>query len=251
MSESDNQGLKGLFGPTPQCLAIEALASLASSTPVDPETRRHLEQCAHCRNELAMLHEFHSAEASPAEAEDVDWIVAGLRQRSAGQTSPARRLPAKPPLKSLWDTLAGWIPGGFPRWVPAAAAACLVVVSAVGLYLGRRDTGAAPTPGRGDYVWRSATLQVIGPGGDLPAPPAEFAWDEVPGAQSYLVRLLEVDRTEIWSARTAGTRIPVPAPIAAQLTAGRTFLWQVAASDSGGPIAESILQRFHISGNTR
>jgi hypothetical protein len=78
------------------------------------------------------------------------------------------------------------------------------------------------------------------------AAPPELAWRAVDGASMYHVRLLEVDGTEIWSADTPTTQIAIPPQLRAQLQPGRSFRWQVAASNAAGRIAESSLQSFHI-----
>jgi len=225
----------GPFAPTPECLSIEALASAQP----DPAARRHLESCAYCRNEVALLHSFTSAEPSTAEAPDVDWIATEVRRRVTGQTATRES-------KTLWTRLTGWIPSGGNRWVPAGAFAAIVLLIGSGVYLMRQDR-----PNIGETVWRSATVRLVRPVGEVTAAPAQLAWEAVPNATGYHVRLLEVDRTEVWAADTRSPEVAIPAAIAAQLQPGRTFLWQVAANGPAGPLAESNLQTFHISLITR
>jgi hypothetical protein len=220
------------FEPTPECLTIEQLASAAT----DGAAARHLESCAYCRNELALLESFTSAEPSMIEAPAVEWIATEVRRRVVEQTRE----------KSVWERLTGWIPAGAPRWVPAGAFAAIVLLIGSGVYLMRQGH-----PEIGETVWRSASVAVIRPAGDLTAAPSEFAWQAVAGARRYRVRLLEVDRTEVWSAETEATQLAVPPGIASQLQPGRSFLWQVVAEGPAGPIAESNLQTFHISINSR
>jgi hypothetical protein len=228
------------FGPTPECLTIEAL----SSAELDGAARRHVESCAHCRNELALLRTFMDAEPNLEEKASVDWIAAEARRRIVAQTASRGRE------KSLWERLTAWIPSGTPGWVPAGAMACLVLLLGSGVYLLRHDR-AIGAPQAGEDLWRSATVSVIRPIGDVVAAPADLAWQAVPKASKYHVRLLEVDRREIWSADTPGTQIAIPPEIAAQLQPGRTLLWQVVANGAAGPLAESNLQTFHISINSR
>jgi hypothetical protein len=216
------------FGPTPECLTVEQLAVAKS----DRTAMRHLESCSYCRNELALLESFTSAEPSTMEAPAVRWIATEVRRRVVEQTRE----------QSLWERLTGWLPTGGPRWVPAGAFAAIVLLIGSGVYLMRQDR-----PESGETVWRSASVAVIRPVGDLTAAPADFAWQGVSGARSYRVRLLEVDRTEVWSADTEATQIAIPPGIAVQLQPGRTLLWQVVAQGPAGPIAESNLQSFHIS----
>jgi hypothetical protein len=220
------------FGPTPECLTVEQLAGAQSNQAA----MRHLAECSYCRNELALLESFTTAEPSMMEAPAVEWIATEVRRRVVEQTRE----------KSVWERLTRWLPSGGPRWVPAGAFAAIVLLIGSGVYLLRQER-----PESSETVWRSASVAVIRPVGDLTAAPADFAWQGVSGARSYRVRLLEVDRTEVWSADTEARQIAIPPGIAVQLQPGRTFLWQVVAQGPAGPIAESNLQSFHISIITR
>ena len=220
------------FGATPECLSVEQLAA----AECDAAAMRHLEGCAYCRNELALLQSFTSAEPSAIEAPAVRWIATETRRRGVEQTRE----------KSIWERLTGWMPRGGARWAPAGAFAAIVLLIGSGVYLLRPDR-----PESGDTVWRSASVAVIRPAGEQKAAPTEIAWRPVAGAQRYHVRLLEVDRTEVWSADTESTQIAIPPGIASQLQPGRTLLWQVTAKGPSGAIAESNLQTFHISIITR
>jgi len=74
----------------------------------------------------------------------------------------------------------------------------------------------------------------------------------VPGATIYEVRVMEVDRTEIWHGETSDTRIALPAAVRGQMTAGRAFLWIAIARNSvGNKISETSLQTFHILATSR
>jgi len=220
------------FGATPECLTVEQLAGVES----DPAARRHLEGCAYCRNELALLESFMAAEPSAIEAPAVRWIASETRRRVVERTRE----------KSLWERLTGWVPRGGPRWIPAGAFAAIVLLVGSGVYFMRQDR-----PESGETVWRSASVAVIRPVGELSGAPTDFAWQAVSGARSYHVRLLEIDRTEVWSADTEATQIVIPPGIASQLQPGRTLLWQVTAQGTAGVVAESNLQTFHISIITR
>src|SRR5215467_13406449 len=111
------------------CPAIEVLARAEEL----PEIRAHLEACAHCRAELALLREFESAEPRAEEAGDVKWIQSELRRRE-----PA---PARP---------RAWI---FPWRVWSFVAVAALVLIGVSLYV-RRDGERPLTPGV-TPVWRS------------------------------------------------------------------------------------------------
>ncbi len=66
----------------------------------------------------------------------------------------------------------------------------------------------------------------MAPLGDVAAP-ADLQWEAVPGAAKYLVRVMEVDGTEIWRTEGQGTRIALPPGVRGQMTAGRSFLWTI------------------------
>jgi hypothetical protein len=118
------------------------------------------------------------------------------------------------------------------------------------MYLRKGDNGLRPPVG--EQVWRSQSFAAIAPVGDVTAAPTELQWNAVPGAGNYLVRVMEVDRTEIWRVEAAGTRIVLPAEVRGPMTPGRSFLWIVIAREAtGGTLAETGLQTFHITGTSR
>jgi hypothetical protein len=224
-----------IFGRTAECPSIEDLAAFVS-TPQTAESDVHVAGCAYCRNEIALLRAFESDAATPEEAAAVRWISAELARREAPWRTGTSR--------SLWEVVTSWIPAPAPRWLPAAALACLLVVVGSALYLGSRGPAGIPndvTQG----TWRSTAIAVVAPTGDVSAP-QQFVWRGAEGASTYHVRLLEVDGTEIWSADTPAAQIAIPAQVRAQLQPGRSFRWQVSASAAAGRIAESSLQSFHI-----
>ena len=107
-------------------------------------------------------------------------------------------------------------------------------------------------PPTGYQVLRSRSFAAVSPVGDVASAPAELQWEVSSGASRYLVRVMEVDRTEIWRDEAATNRIALPASIRAQMSAGRSFLWVVAAEDAAGAtVAETSLQTFHILATSR
>jgi hypothetical protein len=213
---------------------------------MDAQARAHVERCAYCRNELAMLVEFQTATPRPEEAAAVAWIESELERRSAAT-------PQATPSEGLWSGVSSWISRAFPSrgWQVIPVAAGLLFLVAGGVYLRQGNEGLRP-PAGGEPVWRSQGFAGLAPLGDVAAAPAELQWDAVPGAGKYLVRVMEVDRTEIWRAEAPGTRIALPAEIRGQMTAGRSFLWMVTARDgTGSTVAETSLQIFHILATSR
>src|SRR3982074_403265 len=88
---SDERALfRAVLGRTNDCPGIEELASPDQTAAV----RKHLDGCARCRAELALLHEFETAEPAVEEAAQVQWIKSELRRRS--QEIVSAREPAAP-----------------------------------------------------------------------------------------------------------------------------------------------------------
>jgi len=236
---NEDRLLRSALSKTPECLSIEALAAM------NAKARAHVEHCAYCRNELAMLAEFQDATPLPGEAADLAWVQSELKRRSTAN-------PATVPAKSPWDRVNDWIARVFPsrgwRLVPIAAG--LVLVAASVMYMGSGKE-ALQAPASGEPVWRSQGFAGVAPLGDVAAP-AELHWEAVPGAAKYLVRVMEVDGTEIWRSEAPGTRIALPAGVRGQMTAGRSFLWTITArNENGSTVAESSLQSFHILATSR
>jgi hypothetical protein len=80
------------------------------------------------------------------------------------------------------------------------------------------------------------------------AAPQRLEWRPVSGAVRYRVRLMEVDRRELWSIDTAGTAADLPEPIRALAVPAKTLLWQVTAYNAASAvIAESGQERFRLA----
>src|SRR3954447_18355304 len=94
---NEDRLLRSALGPTPECPPVEALESL------DIKGRAHVEHCARCRNELAMLTEFQAAEVRPEEAASVAWIESELAKRAA----PVRDV--EKPVESFWSRVGAWM----------------------------------------------------------------------------------------------------------------------------------------------
>jgi hypothetical protein len=235
---NEDRVLRGALGRTEECLPVERLESL------DATARAHVDHCTYCQNELALLLEFRDAAPRPEEAADLAWMQSELERRLA--PAPATTS------TNLWSKAAAWFQQAFPSrgWAAVPVAAGLLLLVAGGMYL--RTGEERLRPPAGDQVWRSQSFMAIAPVGDVASPPTELQWDGVPGASQYLVRVMEVDRKEIWRGEAAATRITLPAEIRSQMVAGRSFLWTVTARDSAGStVAETALQTFHILATSR
>ncbi len=233
--------LRQALDRTSGCPTLEALTASTQDAP----TKRHVEECPHCRAELAMFQQFESAEAQPAEAADLAWMELELARRS-----PARLASGE----SFGDRVRAWFesllsPAGHGRLGLATAA--LLVLVAAGVVL-RPGGGVHQAPSEESRVWRSGQFAAQSPSGDLNQSPLQLRWEAVPGAVSYHVRLLEVDGTEVWSADAAATSIDFPHDIVQKLTPGRAFQWDAVARDAAGrKLAATDLQIFHILATRR
>jgi hypothetical protein len=110
MSE-DSSGLSAAFKPGPDCLPIDDLARNMDFPPESVQRKaaeEHVSGCAHCRTELALLHEFVAGTVRADEKDAVDWIEGRLTTpqrfhhdpdggRNCGRPDMPRRLRSLPP----------------------------------------------------------------------------------------------------------------------------------------------------------
>src|SRR5262245_36576108 len=132
--------------------------------------------------------------------------------------------------------------------VVAAAAVVLAVVAAGTSYVLFRKAPELPSSITAERdVTRSLTLGVRSPLGDQREAPRRLEWVATDRAVRYRVRLLEVDRRDLWSTTTAAAAVDVPSAVQSSLTPGRTFLWDVTAYDAANRIvSESGPQSFRV-----
>jgi hypothetical protein len=172
-----------------------------------------------------MLCAFGPAKPKPEEARLAAEILSRLACRS-------------PEITSHWSKWTG-------RMWPIAVAALPLLV-AIGLEVHPRPV--TPVEPEKPMIYRSLQFPAISPIGKVAHAPAGFSWAPVEGAASYQFRLMEVDRTEIWSAETNATTAVAPGRVQEKMTPGRGFLWIVVARNSAGEtIAETDFQKLYIS----
>jgi hypothetical protein len=245
--ESERGNLKRMFGAGPGCLRVEQLSGLVDGSLDAAGTalaHDHVSRCAYCRNELALLNEFRSAQPRADEVASLEWMGSELDRRMAGafKQSERRKGPSLSSVK-LGDFFSIFSWRGF-----ALAAASLMVAAIVGNYYWRPAGPGRPVVTRGSEVWRSSQVIVLTPIGDVEKAPSELKWQPINGAARYQVRLLEVDRSEIWRAESGVPEQTLPVELRAKMVPGRTFLWEVSAFDRAGrKVAGSNLQQFYIS----
>src|SRR5450432_3427940 len=99
---------------TAECLPVETLAGMAEQLPAagaDTPARAHVERCAYCRNELAMLVEYQTAKPRPEELASVAWIQGELERRAA---ATRQATPEAAPAEGFWSSVNSWISRAFP-----------------------------------------------------------------------------------------------------------------------------------------
>jgi len=231
--------LRAALERTKDCPLSEELACLLDGQ-AESQVAEHVESCAWCQTEIKLLQSFEAADVSYREAEDVRRVNELLQARSGEIFRVPRTAPA--PRPSWWQSLFAR-----PWRSPAVLAmAAVLVLVAVGLEW-RRNAPPTLGPVGGSDVLRSGALKVVAPTGDLQQAPQEIQWEAVPGATRYEVRLLEVDRTEMWKTETSELRVALPKAMEARIVPGKTILCQVAAYDSGGrKLSESEPVPFRI-----
>ncbi len=237
--------LQEILGETEHCLSLQEMEQfLDQDSPGSGQrsaAERHLRDCARCSTQFALLRQFRDARPRGDEAASVAWITARLTERSPipGVSAPQSRA------GWLW-----WKQIFTPAYagVLSLAAALTILVIAGGVYIrSSRQPILSTGAGAGPDVYRSGQVEAIRPVGDLQQIPKEFTWQPIPGAASYEVSLMEVDRAEIWKTQSTGNQIQLPAEIRARLLPGKTLLWQVTARNrSGFQLATSSIQRFRI-----
>jgi hypothetical protein len=219
-----------VFGPTRDCTPLDELTLLLEGREgeeVQRRARTHVDGCAYCRTELALLNEFESPVLRAGEPEAVRAIADRLRRHS-----PAK---AQAWWKQLWQ----------PRiLVPASVALAAMLLAIVVVLPSRRGPGRLDVP-VGTEVMRSQAVEAIAPIGDLDSSPKEMEWRPVADASRYVVRLMEVDRTVLWNTNIAQTKVAIPGAVQEKISPLKTLLWDVRALDiSGNTIATSIPVTF-------
>jgi hypothetical protein len=227
MPDPMDANLKSMLAATPECLDTTGLASLLERDTGHASAEwRHVDQCAYCQAEAALLRSFLDPQIAPNEKPHVDAIVQRLRKNSP--------VPRVPWFKRLWT----------PYMLGPVAAVALAVVVLVNLQ--HRRPGEIVLD-RADEITRSGKLQIVSPEGDLNSVPQSLNWKALPGASSYNVKVLEVDRTPLWSISVKGNNAALTEEIRSRIVPGKTLFWQVDAVDASGTIvASSGLTRFRL-----
>src|SRR5262249_46487429 len=241
MNPRERRLLKKALSRSRECATLEELSGLTDgSLPASSLARLmgHLASCPRCKTELDLMEKFESAQPTAQEEGTVGWISTRLERRfSSGEAAPAssnrerwwRRLVAAPALN---------------RAGLALGAAMLVIAAFAGFWNRRPPALISPTNEAG---FRSEALTRLSPGGDLDRGPSPLRWEPLPAAASYLVRVMEVDRVELWSGETREPRVALPPAVQARLVPGKPLLWEVTAKDAAGrTLASTGPQRVRL-----
>ena len=238
----DDQLLSAALGRSGNCPPLEDLERLLEAG-APGALKGHVDQCPNCRTELEMLRSFTSNQIAEREKPAVNAIAARLKTRPAINRNAGRA--------AIESQHAWWKRMLEVRWLSPTAAtlAIVLVVAGVAIEL-RRGKQPAIDVVTGTEVLRSSAIAILSPIGDLREKPTEIRWEPVPNVVRYRVRIMEVDRAELWSSDTTLPRIVLPPTVETLIVPSKTLFVQVAAFDaSGRKIAESETTRFRLLQN--
>lgn len=239
MSETswDREILRQSLAAGRDCPPIEMLESLLDQDASSVELAQHVETCAHCLTELNLLRSFQTEPRDQEEANAVRLIESRLRPVVDA------RIPveaSQPWWKQLFTA----------RWLSpvAIAAACALIAIAIGVQLRHAPAPTLTAMNRtGEEVLRSGAVNILAPLGDVAEVPATVRWQPVPDAVQYQVRLLEVDRNELWKTTVSSAEANIPQQAQLSIVPAKTLLLVVTAMDSSGrKIGESQASTFRL-----
>ena len=215
-------------GPAPGCPDEHAIAGYVDATldlPAARELERHLADCGHCLDLVALLSREHQADESA---------------RAAGRSAPS-------PATAVMERRHRWHRA--QKWAVAAALVLAVPV----LF----QMGGAPGPAPGDQQeLPSATTRMVAPGDRAlrvlsPSPgsavdPARlaFSWTEVPGSPYYDLRIVTDEGDIVIEQRVTGTRWQPAVPL--RLEPGTEYFVLVEAYPSGDKAVSSHHVPFRV-----
>lgn len=222
------------LGPGKDCPSIEQLASLLSTEQESAPSglRAHVRSCAYCRTELHLLRTFEEPDSEDLMSPDVQRIARQLQKNS----------PVVRERRNVWAAFFG-----LQRLSQAALVAAGLLI-AIGLtvqlrHIARPEIGSVPK----QEVFRSGSIDILSPVGDVGQAPTQIQWEPVANATRYEVQLQEVDGTTIWKTETARSSVSLPSPIRAQVVPHKTLLLDVRAFNAAGAmVANSSQVRFRF-----
>lgn len=235
MENSNLENFGDLYRSAPNCPPVDLLLAENSSG----EVRSHAAACPHCQTELALFRNFAQAAPRRGEWNHVQWITKRLKRTKWDAAQPG----VVPETKPAW-----WKQIVAARFLTPAFAAVASVLLVVGVVQVSHRPGLPPEVRISeDQPFRSSQLDVIAPVGAVVEAPAQLRWRAVPGAAGYEIRVLEVDRTELWRTTVPTTSVAMPEQVRDRLVPGKRVLWEVTARNAtGAEIAASGLKSLII-----
>lgn len=236
---------KEALSPSQSCATLVELDGLDDGSLTESASRRvrnHIAECVRCQTELALLHEFERASPRQGEEAAARWITNQLEQKfAAALTKPqAGQREVERTRRSFWAAVRPMQAGGF-------AIAAALLVAAVGIALRESRPPEISTAISERQVFRSGEVSVVAPSENPTRAPSELRWAPWTAADSYSVRVMEVDRKELWSAETRQTSVALPAAVRAQIVPRKPLLWEVIARDADGrTLASSGIRTFVV-----
>ncbi len=222
--------LRASFGRTNDCPPIERIE--------DASMKSHVDACGFCSTELAMLKSFRDSEVHSADIAAIAQITERLRDQTFA-----------PNPVSVRDE-PSWLEKLFGRgWLRPAMLATIgtLLIAGVVLEMRHREPVFNPAAATGESTYRSGTVSIESPNGDVQSAPEQIRWQAVPGAAKYRVHLMEVDQHELWSAEASTDAIAIPSEVRAQIVPLKTLLIEVDAFDaSGSKVGHSEVVRFRL-----
>jgi hypothetical protein len=242
---TDRQTLKSALTRTSECLTPEELERYVEAEHLD---NAHLANCLYCQSELTLLCSFQSDEPLEGEGAAVSWISTQLENRlpQIKGARPSARSQAQGASLLSWfgDLFSG---KGLRILVPTAAVLMLALAGTFFLQ-GKKQPQLSARLGGQEDIYRSGSIAIVAPTGELTTPPASLEWNAYPGAAKYDAVIMEVDRTPLWSTQTNASKATIPGGVRGKLLPGKTVLWQVKALDAQGKVlATSQSERIVVT----
>jgi len=233
--------LQTALRPGKDCPAIEELERLVSKAAPESELSAHVKSCPYCQTELHLLRTFEAAEVGET-SDEVRRTAALLQKRS----QKIIRLSVPTEERVPWWRAAFTI-----RSLAQASLALAVILAVAAVVIHLRTNTQPPSLNEGTRigqdVLRSGGFAVTSPVGDLNEAPKEVRWEKVPNVACYRIRLLEVDRNELWKADTTENHIELPPSVRSLIVPAKTLFFEISAFDaSGGKVGDTGLVRFRL-----
>ncbi len=219
-----------------RCIPVEELASVLA-LPADHARRRHVDSCARCQANAALLRDFEAPAVRPGEAR-FDSADASLRRSIEALTGVSTDVPAAAAReqRTAWQALADGFAG--PRLRLAGALAVVVLAGVVGAawWASRPSTDVMRSAPSGSATAAFASEPAEAVEGGL-----ELRWNAMPGATSYEVVLLGEGLREVGRlAPTTDTHVVLrAADRPAGLAPGAAVAWQVEARSGTDVLAST------------